>query len=332
MRRRRVSIRKKLAAGSVVLLVVALVAVRTLDVQRMGGRTYDFAPGAAGDLFTSESFTLDCARSQDRRELEPCLYSFETNSHGFRGAELELGPDRELIMIMGDGYAFGTALQGGHTTCDVLNRMSLEERGGRPLVCANAGVPGYAIVDGHAMLRERAGALEPEVVVWIVAWDDVWEMIRPEPLRSLLKCVDESLLCQLHFSRLRHEHNYFYPYQEAVEANPEDPTAVFFDLLERYLAEARAMDTLVRSWGGTLVFMTGRFEQPALRRALQEEGYPIIVLNEELGREPSHTVDGHWDAATHAEIASLLGRWVQAEIPPPTRSEAAPAAQPGEAP
>ncbi len=298
------------------LVLVAGVAAGLL-FRKLGARpAFDYAPGVPGDVYVSREMTLDCSRTQERRSLDPCLYSFHTTSLGFRGLEVDLQPDTELVMLLGDGFSFAVALDGDNTLCDVINRKGPDELYQRDIACVNAGVPGYGIVDGHAYLKERGHTLEPELVIWVVAWDDVWEVGRPMPVREIFQCVDRSLLCLPRFLNLRYRHDLFFPVEGVMKFRDENPRVVFDELLELYLQEARAMQATVQSWGGTLLFLTDHFEQVELRRAMRAEGFHIVELDEALDGRIGLVVDGHWDAPTHARAADVLVDWYHRELPP----------------
>ncbi len=307
-RRRRRLLRRALIA-LLVLVLAAGIGVGLL-LRMLGSRpAFDYAPGVPGDLYVSRELTLDCSRTQERRSLDPCLYSFHTTSLGFRGLEVDLRPDTELVMLLGDGFSFAVALDGDNTLCDVINRKERSTLRGRDIACVNAGVPGYGIVDGHAYLRDRGHTLEPDLVIWVVAWDDVWEIGRPMPAREVFQCLDRSLLCLPRFLYLRYHHDLFYPIDGVMKGREESPREVFDALLVDYLAEAHAMEDTVRGWGGTLLFLTDRFEQVELRRAMRAEGFQVIELYAALEGRTGYVVDGHWDAPTHAAAADVLVDW-----------------------
>jgi hypothetical protein len=310
---------RKLLRRVVVGLALGLpvVSVIALLILRPGPRNpsiFDFAQGVPGDLLVSRSFEMDCAASQEERELEPCIYRFETNSLGFRGSEPDLDSGGPLLLMLGDGYSFGVALDGERTACDLVNQQALETPAGRALACVNGGAPGYSLADGRAQLEGRAGALEPDLVIWIVAPDDVWEMSRPVTIRSLVQCVDRNPLCGFRLIYHRYASDLFHPRSRALQAFPGEPELALSTMLDRYLAEARAVESLVKGWGGRLVFLTNVLPSPDAEQrrvvaALEAEGFTTIDLGEELGVEPGYTVDFHLDAATHRALATLLIRW-----------------------
>ncbi len=108
-------------------------------------------------------------------ELAPGARTFaqgapvETNSYGMRDAEPldSATPGLTRIAALGDSFTFGFGVPAGHTYPEVLERLlrALAESSRRQFEVLNMGVVGYSTVDEALVLRHKALALAPKLIV-----------------------------------------------------------------------------------------------------------------------------------------------------------------------
>ena len=272
-----------------------------------------FDPELPGDLTPSTTVTVDGSKMQDKRKVEQYFFSFSVNSLGFRGLEVELGDGVQTVMTIGDGYGFGTSVDGDHTMCDELNRMFKESSSVRR-ACVNASLPGMNLVDEYEYLKEKGHRLKPEFFVIVMSWDDVWEMARPVQMRELLKCVAHSRRCVLKVMYHRFVNGIFHMKDMVMKSKRMSEEMAYRKLLGGYLGLMGTVRDYVGGWGGRVLIVTEAIEFEALRLGLQELEIPLIVLTEGEGsQEVEHAVDGHWSAATHMHAASRVLEYIQTE-------------------
>lgn len=92
---------------------------------------------------------------------------YRTNSHGMRDRELPLRKpaDEYRIALIGDSFAFGWGVADGKTFADRLEHDLADAVPGRRVEVLNFGVPGYNTAIEAAVLRRRAMAFEPDLVL-----------------------------------------------------------------------------------------------------------------------------------------------------------------------
>ncbi len=87
------------------------------------------------------------------------------NSLGLRGPEVgDRRPGELRVLCLGDSFVFGYGVAQEEAFPAVLESR-LAASLGRPVVCGNAGVPGYGSVEQARCLRRLAPAFDPDVVV-----------------------------------------------------------------------------------------------------------------------------------------------------------------------
>ena len=99
----------------------------------------------------------------------------QLNSLGFRGPEpLPDGAPRTRIVALGDSFTFGYGVEVQDAwPARLAERLSAARRAGEPPVeVLNLGVGGYATHDEAIVLRERALALQPDLVIVGYALND----------------------------------------------------------------------------------------------------------------------------------------------------------------
>ena len=93
------------------------------------------------------------------------------NSIGCRGPELAPREDDAIrVAVVGDSFAFGSAIELEHTIARRLE-AALEELG-RPAQAVNFGVPGYGAVEAAAVVEEKALRVDPDVVLYVFYAND----------------------------------------------------------------------------------------------------------------------------------------------------------------
>jgi hypothetical protein len=295
--------------GATLVLAGALwiVAGRLL---RGGDRMFEFSPDLPGDLIPSTELTMDGAGMQDTRQLSRYSFAFRTNALGFRGLEVDVDSAR-VVMVLGDGYGFGTSVDGEHTLCDELNRL---EEGKRPrTVCVNAAAPGMALADMFQYLREKGHRLKPAIVLVVMSWDDVWEMERPVVMRDIFRCMHTSRLCLLKAMYYRLVVGVFKMKDKVLDNSDRSEELMHRKLLAGFLELLAAVRDFAGGWGGRLVVLTEYVEYDTVRKGIAGLGIPLVVLKDRLGDRIEYAPDGHWAASTHLAAARLVAEWLAGE-------------------
>ena len=121
-------------------------------------------------------------------ELAPGMWKrthgtvIRTNSHGMRERELPIEkPDSvRRIVVLGDSYTFGFGVRAHRAYPRVLEELLNERSPGRRFEVLNFGVGGYSTQDEAIVLKERALAWDPDlVIVGYVLNDPEDEPIQP---------------------------------------------------------------------------------------------------------------------------------------------------------
>lgn len=114
---------------------------------------WSLEPGAEGEYVGPRPFPI-AFRSQ-----------IAINEQGFRDDEIvPLPPSGHRILLLGDSQAVGFEVALEETYAALLER-DLAERLGAPVQVVNAAVRGYGTDQAYLLYRERAAALNPDVVV-----------------------------------------------------------------------------------------------------------------------------------------------------------------------
>lgn len=326
--------RRRLLMASLLAAAAAL-TVAWLFVDRWGVLPLPLAYRAdlPGDLAPNAVFSTQGSKIQEA-PIEDYTFSYTVNSLGFRGVEVDLTPPVSTVMVMGDGYTYGTWVDGDRTLSDELNRLLAQRRSTPRVVSVNAAVPGYTITDHLDYLAEKGDRLRPGLVVLVLAdVDDIWEMSRPVRLRELFRCVATSALCIPRFLYYRLYVDVFRN-RERLLAESEEPEEVLYArLFDAYQRRLEQLQELVGTWGGRVLLLTEHDERrergnrekdaretsPGLARMTRSLGIPLIVLEHEDPERTriSYTEDMHWSAQTHRFIAEVLARWIQEHPPAP---------------
>ena len=202
-----------------------------------------------------------------------------TNSLGMRGPEPR-GNGARRILVLGDSCTMGWRVAEDESYPAVLQALLAARPGEPPVDVLNAGLAGYTSHQGLVYLRERGLALDPDVVVIALGWNDttrlgdVVEQIETENrLRHLIE-LDDWLLTHSHFYRWARSRSHKRPpdtprpfrvTREGLRAN--------LDEMIRLAREAGAQVVLVNFLRPTNVMG----HSPAIEAAAADNQVPMIV-------------------------------------------------------
>lgn len=249
------------------------------------------------------------------------------NSSGFRGREFHARRPGELrVALVGDSFTFGNGVAFEDTLGE---RLAAElERLGRPAAVFNCGVPGYNAEQAVITARERALALDVDVLVYVffandlepsperreVPQDAVIDKLHGFPLRSAL-----GQWCAVHVKRLlaRSGLDVDARTRAAWSANLEQGgkarlEAALDDL--RAACAERGVPLLVAVYPFLAPPATNPFGEvdAFARAACRERSIPCVALAEAFPADErlyelwSSTWDSHPDGAGHALAARVL--------------------------
>lgn len=110
-------------------------------------------------------------------------YTIGINSLGFRGEEIPLAkrPGILRVLCLGDSYTFGHHVEDAEAFPAVLQDL-LREAGHQGAEVINAGANGFTIVDEAILLKEKALAMNPDLVVLAFSQNDIQDLSRPRPM------------------------------------------------------------------------------------------------------------------------------------------------------
>lgn len=96
------------------------------------------------------------------------------NSRGFRGPEFpaEKPPGRTRVLTIGDSFTYGSGVEYEETYAAVMERLDPR------LQVINLGVPMYSGAEELMVLREEIGSFQPDVVVALYLWNDLYGAYR----------------------------------------------------------------------------------------------------------------------------------------------------------
>jgi len=125
------------------------------------------------------------------RILPDLSYHVRINSLGFRGAEFpkRKEPGSLRILCLGDSYTFGPYVDDEQALPAVLGRLLSGSRrpGEPPLDVINGGANGFTIADELAFLREKAPAVQPDVVIVAFTQNDILDLARSRPQIEVMR-------------------------------------------------------------------------------------------------------------------------------------------------
>jgi len=96
------------------------------------------------------------------------LWNCTVNAKGVRSRTAipyEKGKDEFRVLVLGDSWTFGVAVNDDETFCAVAERLLRRRYPGRPITFINAGVPGYCSAQGLLYLQRELIRYSPDLVV-----------------------------------------------------------------------------------------------------------------------------------------------------------------------
>ena len=265
-----------------------------------------------GDLEPGQRVSIDASTIQESGEALSNEFHFDTNSMGFRGLEVNLTPDTYTVMTIGDGYAFGTSVDGNRTLCDELNRRFSADFSKRSFACVNAALPCMCLEDEFQYLDEKGEMTRPQLLVLVLSEDDVWEMARPVVLRDLYKCLRSSRWCAARMLYYRHVKGMFRTRDSLLDRVGRDGLMqLSHDSLWEHRGLMSNLIARVKGWGGRVLILADGSETDAVRGMLAQLGLPILLVADSTDCPVPLAPDGHWAAATHQYASELVVAWIE---------------------
>lgn len=100
-------------------------------------------------------------------------WSYHLNRHGFRGADFDINKgDRKRILILGDSYPFGWAVQDKDVFSVKLEKNLKKNMGKDKVEVINTGTPGYNTVMAYHLLEEIMGEYDPDIILYTYVMND----------------------------------------------------------------------------------------------------------------------------------------------------------------
>ena len=307
-----------LAAGVAVLAIVVHISPRRLPLE--------FNPDLPGDMTPGKEYKFDANLLEERHTISH-WFTFDVNSLGFRGPEVDLEDAGWTVLVLGDGFAFGYGINQGEPFAPQLE-ISLRERfPALKAVVLNAGVPGYTITDQFSYMQEKGHKLEPDLLVIIVAEDDVWQVERPFQVRQLTRRIAEHRIYGFELLFWKITGQAYFIIEHDADSGGNERIRHYLKLLDRYMEVLGELQTLVDGWGGKVLLIVEKAEYPGFEKTLRKAGIPLIVVDRAIpgldgstGRSGEHfSPDGHWSAKTNHELAQFVAGWLaeQGMLPSP---------------
>ena len=271
-------------------------------------------PGLVGDYFPDQRGTVALG-GPDR----PWLYSFTTNSQGFRGPEIQVAkpPGLFRILAVGDSYTWGDGVED-----DAVWVRRLEDRLRRcgPVEVVNAGFVGRNTVGEADWLEQKGMALSPDLVLLAAEpgdamdileldrdWDNRAAMIASSRPAWLVRSLAWSRVFRLHLgSRIAR--------RSAAIARPTDADGAWSRVREsmvRVREQAAGGDAALLVLG----IAPGPAEEWTLARLEQEaqaasvDWFAVAPRVDERGDGPGWWEipdDGHYTAEGNAVVADVV--------------------------
>ena len=232
----------------------------------------EFSDNRPGDLWPCKIYKVDLNNYPHHEKIPSLIYSFSVNKLGFRGPEVAITKDTKIIIVLGDGYAFGSGLNSGETISERLN-MKLEGYYGKEkFAVLNAGMPGYTLTDEFDYMAEKGIKLKPSVVVLVITNSDPWEMLREKTMREKMKTRTHSrwLIVKSLFIKQKG-----YDSHLDSESNPkkDEISVVAFN---KYTALFKQFTNMVRSYGGSILVVLEADQWPGLWSFLKNEDISFV--------------------------------------------------------
>jgi lysophospholipase L1-like esterase len=339
-------------AGSILLETGARVAA-VLEERRQGRLDRDLAPSRRPAPGSSVSLGGIIAKSANPRivyELLPRLdvrfagKRLTTSDGGYRGAEVKTPKDPLTYRIVGigDSYMFGQGVSDDETYLSLLPALMNGAIPGRTIETLNLAVPGYNTVMEVETLRERAAALEPDLVLIEIVGNDLdlpnflWNSVDPWTLRRsfLLDLVRKRLA-----STGRAAATPELSEAPLEEGGPRETFSHAADRVPRRYASMvgpEAFDQAIKQLGDlsrdrhirVLALTHGVWFEDAMLKTLAENGIRVLVLRSALRQRarasgaPDYPrsplalspADLHPSTLGHRAIAEELAAWLKRQL------------------
>ena len=190
---------RRVVRGAVEAAVVAAISLLLVEgfvrvAGALGGGTENVFGWAANRPITvphtrryfTPARNMDCEIPFQKDKDIRSSYRYHLSGLGLRGPDY--GPKEEnefRIVLLGDSFAFGWALNEGDTIARVLENMLRKACPAAHVTVINAGVPGYSIWQERDLLNEVIMPLAPDHVVHVIFptndLDGAWERKKTFP-------------------------------------------------------------------------------------------------------------------------------------------------------
>jgi len=298
-----------LAVGVAVLGIIVHISPRRLPLE--------FHPELPGDMTPGKEYKFDANLLEERHTISH-WFTFSVNSLGFRGPEVDLETAGWTALVLGDGFAFGYGINHNEPFAPQLE-ISLRER--HPALNAavlNAGVPGYTITDELAYMKEKGHKLKPDLVIIVVADDDIWQVKRPFQVRELTRKIAERRIFGLELLFWKVTGQAYFVIEHDADSGGNERIREYLKLLDSYMEHLSELQALVKGWGGEVLLIVEKVEYPGLEKALSKAKIPLVVVERAIpgldgstGRGGEYfSPDGHWSAKTNHELAVYVAGWL----------------------
>lgn len=263
-----------------------------------------------------------------RRVTPEFTMRLTTNSLGFRGPEPE-GPLRGAVVFLGDSFTLGYGVDDGEEFSELLRRALVAQ--GRSVPVVNAGLGDSGNGRWLKFLHRDASRFEPRLVVLQVQetdFDDnpregffslsvedelIEQPVAPESLARRAQGWIEALPGLSHSHLIGRFRQLLLLYASATaggdaQGGHTSAESEVVDPLTRRLLEESLALCGEQGWPvlGVLADVRGA-RRAAVEGIFASRGVPLVVVASKLERpDLYYRIDGHWNAAGHAEAARLV--------------------------
>jgi lysophospholipase L1-like esterase len=271
-----------------------------------------------------------------------------TSDAGFRGRDVlsPKPPAAYRIVGIGDSYMFGQGVSDEETYLARLPALAHDSRPGEPVETVNLAVPGFNTAMEVELLRARAAALTPDLVLIEIVGNDLdlpnflWNSVDPwSPRRSFLLDFIRTRVTGASsrgrdaggLSEAPHEgEGAGAPFlRDPGQVPPQYASMVGLPAFERAIHE---LAELGRSRRFPVLAVThGVWFEEAMLKALATDGIPVLVLRSALRQRaramgaPDYArstlalspTDLHPSALGHRAVAEELAAWIRQTLPQP---------------
>jgi hypothetical protein len=289
-----------------------------------------FLPDLPGDLQPNIYFKYNINSFPSASAKKAYIYKdffYQVNSLGFRGQEVNLKRELKKIILLGDGFAFGTGLNIGESISEKLDTKLTNFYGKDKFVVLNAALPGSTISDNLSYMYEKGYRLRPETIILFVSPGDVWEMLRPGLYRDRCREFARSKLLAIKWLLTSRDYvlndqtvwdNYFVK-KLALPKNELKKLA-----LKLYWDSFLKLKQLAEKWEGSIVVVIVNSDslEGELKILFDEEKIPFLMVDSilkpefdwnatvagrgEINMLPWKLEDGHFGPKSADRISKIL--------------------------